>query len=427
MPTSTNRPKPKPGQAAAKQPTGKQDKDQTTNGATQPLAKKNGESIAATAKPTTGSTQPAAKTSGSLQPTDAKSNGSGESATKTTSGKLESATKATSEETQPTAKTSGNLPPTVKMGSGSVESGAKAGAATTKPAAKASGSLPPTAKPGTSGQVSAKTTKATGSFKATPKPEPKVKTPPPKQQTSKREQKRDEISRRIEERRQQREDEQRKRRLRRWGIIGGSVLAALLVISFIVYQIISGLNLPPYQKGTAIDGISCDTLEQSVAHYHAHLAIYVDGKPVSIPDDVGRQAPNCFYWLHTHQITGDDGVIHIESPSQTETFQLYQFFDIWGQQLSSTNLLGHTVDKSHPLTVYVFNPAQSDIDAHNQAANQAQQAQQNIPPFTVTPTSGLKPYTGDPRKIQLKSYELIVLEYGTPIVPPQPFSFIGGE
>ena len=410
MPTSTNRPKSKSGQPTGKQPTGKQDKEQATNGATQPLAKKKGESQAKASKSTTGSIQPTNKTSGSLQPAEAKSNDSTESAMKNTSGKLESAAKTASETTQPANKTSGSLASTAKTGSGSLSSAAKTSAS--------------------SGQTAAKVTRATGSVKATPKPEPKIKTPPPKPQTTRREQKRetrrDEISHRIEERRQQREDEQRKRRLKRWGIIGGSALLALGVVAFIAYQIISGLNLPPYEKGTTIDGISCDQLEQTASHYHAHLAIYVDGKPVSIPDDVGRQDSSCFYWLHTHQITGDDGVIHIEAPAN-DTFQLYQFFDIWGQSFSATNFLGHTIDKTHPVTAYVYIPPQSAIDAHSQAAAQAQQNSQNIPSFPVTPTSGLKPITSDPRQIELKSYELIILEYGTPLVPPQSFSFIGGE
>ena len=183
--------------------------------------------------------------------------------------------------------------------------------------------------------------------------------------------------------------------------------------------------LPPYLSGATIDGIRCDQLEQTAAHYHAHLAIYVNGQPISIPTDVGRQSPNCLYWLHTHEITGDEGVIHIEAPANM-TFQLGQFFDIWGQQLSATNLFGHPVDAAHPLTVYVYTQPQSDIDAHNQAAQQAEQNGQNIPPFTVTPPTDLQPYTGDPRQIQLQPYELIYLMYGQP-VPLQPWSFLGGE
>jgi hypothetical protein len=48
----------------------------------------------------------------------------------------------------------------------------------------------------------------------------------------------------------------------------------------------------------------------------------------------------CLYWLHTHDTTG---VIHIESPAQ-RVYTLGEFFDVWGQPLSSTqvgHLTGH--------------------------------------------------------------------------------------
>jgi hypothetical protein len=42
-------------------------------------------------------------------------------------------------------------------------------------------------------------------------------------------------------------------------------------------------------------------------------------------------AGSCFAWLHTHSA---DGIIHTESPV-TRTFTLGEFFDVWGQPLSS--------------------------------------------------------------------------------------------
>ncbi|GEM_PF-592622 len=403
MTTSTKRPKPKPGQSAGKQPTGKQTKELETSSTTQPLAKKNSGSAQATSKPANDSTPPAAKTS---------------------SGNLKSPATSTSETTKPAAKTNGTTQPATKTGSANLDPSPKTDAPatgeTTRPAAKTSGSTQP----------AAKTAKTTGSFKATPKPEPKSAKlaspkPPLSRREQKREERRDEISRRIEERRQQREQEQRRRALKRWSIIGGTTLLVAGVIAIIAYQIISGFNLPAYARGETIDGIQCNSNEQLNSHYHAHLAIYVNGSQVPIPDDVGRQDPSCLYWLHTHNITGDDGVIHIESPD-SRTFQLYQFFDIWGQTFTSTNFLGHPLDKSHTLTAYVYTPSQADIDNQNQQVQSAEQQGQNPPNFTVTPASDLKPYTGDPRKIELKPYELIFLMYGK-TVPLTAWSFLGGE
>jgi hypothetical protein len=147
------------------------------------------------------------------------------------------------------------------------------------------------------------------------------------------------------------------------------------------------------------------------SHYHAHLQISINGADYAIPTDIGRQTPTCIYWLHTHPIDNDAGVIHIESPD-SRTFTLQQFFDIWGQHLSSTNLMEHQVDKNHKLTVYVYTPTNQPTDTNST--------------FTVSPPSNLKPYTGDPTKIVLKAHELIVLEYGT-TVPPSAFTFNAGE
>ena len=109
------------------------------------------------------------------------------------------------------------------------------------------------------------------------------------------------------------------------------MIAAIIGIIIFV-QVQNGQ--PVWIKGDPIDGISCG-IEQFGTHYHAHLQIYVDGAQVPIPGDVGRQATSgCFYWLHVHPDTGDEGNIHIESPTD-QTFTLHQFFDIWGnQQLS---------------------------------------------------------------------------------------------
>jgi hypothetical protein len=100
--------------------------------------------------------------------------------------------------------------------------------------------------------------------------------------------------------------------------------------------------------GQAIDGIRCNTMEQTLFHIHTHLTIFVKGWPYQVPYGIGipaavaAQTPNgkfvqsgkCFYWLHTHAA---DGIIHIESPVQ-RNFTLGDFFDIWGQPLGPNQL-----------------------------------------------------------------------------------------
>lgn len=280
------------------------------------------------------------------------------------------------------------------------------------PGAKAtSGDLSSTAKT-TTAKAPTSPTSAKVVAKGTPAPARPQPTRPLSKQGQKRAVRREEFSRKIEERRQQREREQRNRRLKKWAIVVGIPALAIIALGVLIYNLVFGLPTPLYQQGVPIDGVQCNANEQLVSHYHAHLQIYVNGQQVSIPTDVGRQAPGCFYWLHTHPIPGDAGVIHIESPD-SRTYNVKEFFDIWGQQISTTSLMGHKVDASHKLTAYVYYPTAQPPDTNT--------------PFTVTPPSNLVPYTGDITKIILKPHALVVLEYGTPVVPPQAFTFIAGE
>src|SRR4051794_29588315 len=98
-----------------------------------------------------------------------------------------------------------------------------------------------------------------------------------------------------------------------------------------------------------INGISCDALESTIFHIHVHLAVFFDQDEQVIPFGVGIGEPwevenspagpfvvdgLCFYWIHTHT---EDGVVHIESPVR-RTFKLGDFFAIWEQPLSATQV-----------------------------------------------------------------------------------------
>lgn len=324
----------------------------------------------------------------------------GQSAGKNANGK-QSASQQTAAAAQSAAKTTANA----------AEESAEVKASAAPAAKAASGALSSTSKTPT---AKAPTSPASAKVvaKGTPAPVRSQPTRPLSKQEQKRAVRREEISRKIEERRQQREREQRNRRIKKWAIVGGIPAVAVILIGILIYNLVVEPGIPPWQKGATIDNVQCNTLEQTQTHYHAHLQIYVNGQPFSIPGDVGRQSPGCFYWLHVHSDTGDDGVIHIESPDN-RTYNLKQFFDIWGVPLSATNFMNHKVDASHKLTVYVYNPTSQPTDSQT--------------PFTVTPPNNLVPYSGDPTKITLKPHELIVLEYGTPLVPPPAFTFLASE
>ena len=84
-----------------------------------------------------------------------------------------------------------------------------------------------------------------------------------------------------------------------------------------------------------IDGIPC-TAEMLRVHFHAHLALLDDGRPVSLPAGIGiRQHSDCLYFLHTHK---PDGIIHIEAPSR-RTFTLSTYIHLLDDGLGDANFL----------------------------------------------------------------------------------------
>jgi hypothetical protein len=147
----------------------------------------------------------------------------------------------------------------------------------------------------------------------------------------------------------------------------------------------------PATTGQTIDGIGCQTSEQTVFHIHTHLTIFVNGKQRQVPAAIGipgavAQQTNagpfvdsgtCFYWLHTHAA---DGIIHIESPVQ-RTYTLGEFFDEWGQPLGPDQV----------------GPAKG----------------------AVTAIVNGKVFKGNPRDVPLGSHENLQLDVGTPLIAPE--------
>lgn len=117
-------------------------------------------------------------------------------------------------------------------------------------------------------------------------------------------------------------------------------------------------------------------------HIHSHLDVYVNGDRVDVPADIGLSS-SAESPLHTHDPTG---VIHIESATANQAFTLGEFFDVWGVRLTSTCIGGYCSAGNDTLHVFVDE----------------------------------KPYTGDPRSIQLKDQQEIVIAYGTSAQVPSP-------
>lgn len=178
----------------------------------------------------------------------------------------------------------------------------------------------------------------------------------------------------------------RQRRRTRLLQIGGGVVVALVIVAIVVARL---RQQSSSDAAAAAGGVGCSTTEQLVYHTHAHLDIFVNGQPVTIPANIGIE-PTCIYWLHTHDTTG---VIHEESPVQ-KTLTLGQFFKVWGQPLDATHLLNYTADSTQPIKSYVNG----------------------------------KPYNGPPQDIPLDERAEIVLEYGSPeVTPPASYNFPPGD
>jgi hypothetical protein len=149
----------------------------------------------------------------------------------------------------------------------------------------------------------------------------------------------------------------------------------------------------------SVDGIRCQFNTKVLFHVHAHLTLFVNGKQRAVPAGIGFWPPlgpenyrngqfgvtggNCWTWLSTRY---GDGLIHVESPV-ARAFTLGEFFDLWGQPLSSSRV----------------GPARGP----------------------VTAIVDRRVWTGDPRRIPLHAHAQVQLEVGRPLVAPQTIDFPG--
>lgn len=132
-----------------------------------------------------------------------------------------------------------------------------------------------------------------------------------------------------------------------------------------------------------IIGLPALAEEGTAFHSHQHLDLFIKGKSVSIPAFIGINEPGRFISsIHTHDTTGE---IHIESPT-VQTFTLGQFFDIWGVRFTSKCIGSYCEDQQNSIKVFV----------NGEAAAR------------------------DPRSIELRDHQEIVIAYGTSGELPDP-------
>lgn len=191
----------------------------------------------------------------------------------------------------------------------------------------------------------------------------------------------------AEIRRQQRARQRLLRTLAGGAVLAAVALAVVAAIAFTGGRTTTTAGVRGMAQGAVMDGVACQTTEQAVYHIHAHLAIYDSGAAREVPAGVGipgfAEGGKCLYWLHTHDASG---IIHVESPTK-RVYTLGQFFDIWGQPLSSSQV-GRVTG-------------------------------------SVTAFVNGKRFSGDPSSIKLTPHAVIQLDVGT-VVPPHSYTFTRG-
>jgi hypothetical protein len=163
-------------------------------------------------------------------------------------------------------------------------------------------------------------------------------------------------------------------------------LIPIVILSIVLLA--ASLVVAARVTSTSIDGIGCDFSEAATYHVHAHLTLVVRGRAVYPPGGIGfRYVHLCLYWLHTHDASG---IIHIEAPHKFAP-TLRNFFDIWGQPISSKAVWKYSVSPGHMMRVFVDG----------------------------------RPFAGDPSEIRLYNHTAVTIEVGPPFILPPPPDFQG--
>lgn len=108
---------------------------------------------------------------------------------------------------------------------------------------------------------------------------------------------------------------------------------------------------PPQYAGLLNRIVGAHFPPQSDVGYHVHavLRIYVEGKQVEVPSQIGiDQQEGYLAPLHTHD---NSGIIHMEA-TEPYPFKLSQFFTVWGVKFTNTQLGAYKAGGGKELALY---------------------------------------------------------------------------
>ncbi|MBW0105505.1 hypothetical protein, partial [Pseudonocardia sp. KRD291] len=119
-------------------------------------------------------------------------------------------------------------------------------------------------------------------------------------------------------------------------------------------------------------GLPVSDMSAMAQHFHAHLDVIVDGRPVPVPADLGiDQTSGQMSALHTHDATG---LLHVESSDPAGRYTLGQLFNEWNVALDPTRIGGLRAGSGTTLRAFVDgvavpgNPAAIELHDHQQIA-----------------------------------------------------------
>jgi hypothetical protein len=104
-----------------------------------------------------------------------------------------------------------------------------------------------------------------------------------------------------------------------------------------------------------VEAMGLPGFNETTFHIHAHLEIFVDGKQVPIPANIGiDEATQFLSPLHTHPTAPDNpaGTIHMEADQQYD-FTVGQFMNVWGVKFSGSQIGSLKSKGDQQLQVYV--------------------------------------------------------------------------
>ncbi len=114
-----------------------------------------------------------------------------------------------------------------------------------------------------------------------------------------------------------------------------SLQSAVKTFSFLgALAALAGLGI--WYASSGPDAPQDDVVAKNGMHWHAKLAIFIDGKEQEIPNNIGIGITH--NPMHTHDAAGE---IHLEFSGlvKKDDTQLGKFFEVWGKKFSSSCIL----------------------------------------------------------------------------------------